>query len=333
MGDERTEWKDTASRLQIESDRYQQENLRLRKVAMKREAELAKARQNSQDALEQNSTAATSKIEGLKAEIAQWKDKAAAQRGLEDQCTRLEASCKRLEMKLLAEKERNHTLSQRLTQMMAEATNGATKEKPQGQPKFRGFLDSMATKHTNELSNLRDTHEKLLKQHRLLESSFRDLQISMEAERRDMYAKQRKLAPIMTDMAYGGLLDDNISITDTHTSRVITDPNAPDSHHGSDYAPSTVTGGSSSPTRYVDPENFGLMFNSMVYSPTGQYRYQEGSQISSPTPTPIQPDTRDPFSTVLPRRHTSTTSGGSSTKATKIKPNSEIRIYGRYIFL
>jgi hypothetical protein len=58
---------------------------------------------------------------------------------------------------------------------------------------------------------------------------------------------------------------------------------------------------------------------------------------------PIQPsrsggasspvDSNNPFSGVLPRRLTVSSTGSSSTnKPIKIKPNSEIRIYGRYLY-
>jgi hypothetical protein len=54
---------------------------------------------------------------------------------------------------------------------------------------------------------------------------------------------------------------------------------------------------------------------------------------SAGTSSPV--DNSNPFSGVLPRRLTasSTSSTANTNKGIKIKPNSEIRIYGRYSFL
>jgi hypothetical protein len=239
----------------------------------------------------------------------------AAHRDLESENTKLEFNCKRLEMKLAIADERNRTMSKRLTQMVAErATNGVKPQSPQ--PKFRVFLDSMANNHAAELSQLKGTHESLVKQYRALESQYRDLQLSMEQERRETLARQRKMiTPFMTEPGYPRLLDDSRSI-DTRTSKVSSDPTS--SIAPSEYALSVISETSRS-DRDTIHESHASASNSQPQSPV-QYR-----PLVSLSPTP---DMQDPFTTALPRRPTKSDPTGP--KGVKIKPNSEIRIYGRY---
>jgi hypothetical protein len=319
--EDRNSWKDEASRLLLESERFQRENLRLRRAQTKRDIEIAKSRLNSQEVLDQETSTATSKIEELKAEIADWKDKVAAHRDLESENTKLEFNCKRLEMKLAIADERNRTMSKSLTQMVAEkATNGVKKES--AQPKFRLFLDNVANTHANELSQLKDTHESLVRQYRALERQYRDLQVSVEAERREMMVK-RKMLPLITESGgYRSLLDDGRSI-DTRSSRVSSDP--PSSIAPSEYAPSTViSDGSRTDTIQ---ENFALTSNS------GGTAGTSGGPISPVQSRPLVNisggDSHDPFTTALQRRVPTTNPPAPGSKPVKIKPNSEIRIYGR----
>ena len=307
IGDEKNRWKDEASCFRLESERYQRENFRLRKAERKRDIEIAKSRQTSQEMLEKESSTTTSKIAELKAEIQDWKDKVAAHRDLESQNTKLEFNCKRLEMSLASANKENRTMSKQLRQLGAEkSANGV---KPQSnQPKFRLFLDSVANTHANEISQLKDTHDALVKKYRELEADYRDLQVSMETEKREWFAKQRKITPLITEPPYPRLLDDSHSI-ETRTSK-LSDPSS--STAPSEYASTVTSDGSRGDTIH---ESFVTGINSPVQhrpfvtiSPTG--------------------DREDPFTTALPRR-AKTDAGATSSKPVKIKPNSEIRFYGR----
>jgi hypothetical protein len=310
IGDDKNHFKSEASRFQLEAERFQQENSRLRKNQVSLDVEIMKTRQGSQEALDLESSVTTAKIESLKLEIQEWKDKVGSQRDLEAQKNKLEATCKRLEVKLTVAEEQNRTMSKRLTQLIAETANGI-KQQPANQPKFRSFLDSVAKNHTAELTQLRDTHETLLRQYRSLEDSFRELQIIRETEKRENLAKQRSLAPIVTDQ-YPRLLDDGMSVDhrmkmpwDTESRN--TEMASPGSSDTGGSRPETITESTLAPI---------TMLNNPIQSRSGG--------ASSPV------DSINPFSGVLPRRLTASSTGSSTTnKPIKIKPNSEIRIYGR----
>jgi hypothetical protein len=311
VGDDKNHFKSEAARLQLEAERLQQENARLRKNQINLDVEIMRTRQGSQEALDQENSATSAKIESLKAEIAEWKDKVGSQRELELQKQKLEASCKRLEMKLGVAEEQNRTMSRRLTQLIAETANGI-KQQPTHQPKFRTFLDSVAKNHSAELTQLRDTHDTLLKQYRSLEDSYRELQLAREAERRDMLARQRQLQPITTESGYHrGLLDDGLSL-DGRLGKMAWDQ---ESRSDLNSVASFETGVSRTETVTDSPMGpIPMVGTSMSMRPSG-------------ATSPI--DSSNPFASVLPRRPT-VSSTSSSTRAAKIKPNSEIRIYGRY---
>ncbi len=312
VGDDKNHFKAEAGRLQLEVERLQEENARLRKNQISLDTEIMKTRQGSQEALDQESSAASAKIESLKAEIAEWKDKVGSQRELELQKQKLEATCKRLEMKLGVAEEQNRTMSRRLTQLIAETANGI-KQQPTHQPKFRTFLDSVAKTHSAELTQLRDTHDTLLKQYRSLEDSYRELQLAREAERREMIARQRQVQPISTEPGYHrGLLDDGMSI-DSRLGKMPWDQESQSTD---------LNSGASSET--------GVSRVDTVTDATMGQIPMVGSLRASGATSPI--DSSNPFSSFLPRRPT-VSSTSSSTKAAKIKPNSEIRIYGRYSHL
>jgi len=311
VGDDKNHFKSEAARLQLEVERLQQENARLRKNQINLDVEIMKTRQGSQEALDLENSAASAKIESLKAEIAEWKDKVGSQRELELQKQKLEASCKRLEMKLGVAEEQNRTMSRRLTQLITETANGI-KQQPIHQPKFRTFLDSVAKNHSAELTQLRDTHDTLLKQYRSLEDSYRELQLAREAERRELLARQRQVQPVATDSGYPrGLLDDGLSV-DTRMGKMPWDQES----RSTDSIGSSEMGGNRAET-VTETGPMGPI--PMV----GTSMSMRGSGATSPI------DSSNPFASVLPRRPT-VSSTSSSTKAAKIKPNSEIRIYGRY---
>lgn len=308
QGDERNFFKAEVARLKLEAERYQQENSRLRKAQINLDVELMRTRQGSQEALNQGSSAAAAQIESLKLEIAEWKDKVGSQRELEAQKDKFEATCKRLEMKLSVSEDQNRALSKRLNQVTLETSNGVKAQQQQAhQPKFRSFLDSVAKNHSAELTQLQNTHETLARQYRSLEESYRELLLAREAERREMLQRQRSIASLVSDTGYHrGLLDDGVSDTKGRNwEGSVVDSRGPEksSPGSSDSGPDTITG---MPTHIP-----------MVESIPGR------TNVVSPV------DSSTPFSQILPRRTTSS-SAGSTTKLNKIKPNSEVRIYGRY---
>ena len=264
------------------------------------------SRVDSQEALEIESSAASAKIELLKEEIAEWKDRVRSQRDLELEKKELESACKQLEMKLHVAEEQNRILSRRVTQLMNETTNA--KRQPSNEPSMRSILDKFAKERDIEVTTWKDRHGTLLKQYRSLEDSFRDLQHAREIERREFYHRQQ--AGQHRNQEQPHLLDDDASF----------DSRAWDE---SSYAESGRT----------SPES----------SEMGIARFQGNTEPVSQLPIPmvhnIAPQSRpaatsnsesqNPFAALLPRRGTS--SLGKSDKPTKIKPNSEVRIYGRYM--
>jgi hypothetical protein len=317
LAEDKNHFKSEASRYQLEAERFQQENARLRKNQVSLDVEIMKTRQGSQEALDLESSVTTAKIESLKLEIQDWKDKVGSQRDLEAQKNKLEATCKRLEVKLTIAEEQNRTMSKRVTELIAETANGI-KQQPANQPKFRSFLDSVAKNHTAELTHLRDTHDSLLKQYRSLEDSYRGLLLAREADRKELLSRQRSLPPIITDQ-YPRLLDDGMSVD----HRIGKMPWDSESHTTDVASPGSSDTGGSRPETITETT---LAPITMLNNPMQQAR-------SAGTSSPV--DNSNPFSGVLPRRLTasSTSSTANTNKGIKIKPNSEIRIYGRYSFL
>lgn len=288
IGDEKTNLKSEVSRLQLELESIEEENTRLRKNQTHLDSQLLKTRQDSQDAVEIESSATNSKIDSLKAEIAEWKDRVGSQRELEAQKTKLEAQCKRLEMRLQVAEDTNRSMSKRLTQLMSESADSQNKESPSN-PKLRLLLDSIAKTNAAQISRLEQTYENLVKQYRSLENAYRDLQLLREADKRE-FLRQRSVPKVQDGPPR--LLDDGLSVD----SRL--------------RVPWDSSGGST-----VDSSA------SSVDSPTTE----TGSGVPQLRPSG-SPD--NPFSGVLPRRLAST-SPVLTTIPTKIKPNSEIRQYGR----
>jgi len=311
LGDEKNYYKAEMSRLQLDIERYQLENNRLRKAQIGLDLELMRTRQGTQEAHSAGSSAAAAQIESLKLEIAEWKDKVGSQRDLEAHKERLEATCKRLESQLATvQGEKNMLLGQVNRYNVANANMVANKAQtpPQNQPKFRSFLDSVAKNHSTELSHLQNSHETLTRQYRSLEESYRELLLAREAERREMLQRQRSNQSLVSDSSYPrGLLDDGLSVERHRNWDHPIVPVEKVSPNGSDSGHETVTG----PPGPIP----------MVESIPGR------SNVTSPVDN-------NPFSQILPRRQASSSAGSiSKAQTTKIKSNSEIRIYGRYIFI
>jgi hypothetical protein len=306
LGDEKNYYKAEVSRLQVDIERHQQENHRLRKAQITLDVELMRTRQGTQEAHSAGSSAAAAQIEALKMEIAEWKDKVGSQRELEAQKDRFEANCKKLEMKLSVSEQTNRSLNQRVNQLTMENTNGYKPQAaPQNQPKFRSFLDSVAKNHSAELAQLQNSHDALVRQYRSLEETYRSLLLSRESERRERLQHQQSNPSLVSENSYPrGLLDDGLSVDSRHKNwdqQVVTPEKS--SPAGSDSGPDTVTG---QPTGPIP----------MVESISGR-------------PNVTSPIDNNPFAAMLPRRNPSS-SAGSLNKPQKIKSNSEIRIYGRY---
>jgi hypothetical protein len=322
IGEDKNHYKAEMSRLQLESERFQEENARLRKNQTTLDVEILKTRQGSQQALDLESSAATSKIELLKAEITEWKDRVGSQRDLETQKTKLEAACKKLEMRLAVAEEQNRTMSKRLTQLMNDGGSGTKPQSP-NQPKIRLFLDSVAKTHETELTQLRDARDTLLKQYRSLEDAYRQLQLARDAERKEFVNRQRSLVTLVHEQVPTRLLDDGIS-NDPRLGKMPWESASVDSRTSGRTSPGSSDAGRADgiPEGISLPPTGALPPIPMGYSAVPQFR-------AGPSTSPV--DAQNPFSSVLPRRTTNSTtnSTGSNSKPGKIKPNSEIRIYGR----
>src|SRR5439155_7666529 len=157
-------------------------------------------------------------------------------------------------------------------------------------------LDRVAKEHEEVVNKLTDRYNALRKQYASLEDAYRGLKQLRESERREFYSKQPGTSRVQDRSR---LLDDGASIDSRRT------------WESSSYDESGRTSPGSSERTTAQPEESG------------------SQQPITPRPAP-QPETHNPFIALIPRRGTS--SSKSSSKAPKIKPNSEIRIYGRYIF-
>jgi hypothetical protein len=325
IGEDKNHYKAEVSRLQLESERLQEENSRLRRNQMTLDAELLKTRQGSQEALDIESTAANSRIELLKAEIAQWKDRVGSQRDLETQKAKAEASCKRLEMRLVVAEEQNRNMSKRLAHLMSEGSSDSKGDSPT-QPKLRLFLDGVSKNYETEMQALKDSRETLMKQYRSLEEMYRELLITREAEKREWYARQRALAPLMHEQGISRLLDDGLAM-DSRMAKMPWElsPMSPINSSG------RTSPGSSSESIRVDT-NTDPFLSTAPTGPLPPIPMVNSVPQLRPTPPSSSPvDLSNPFAAAFPRRtgSSSATSAGAN-RPSKIKPNSEIRVYGRY---
>lgn len=296
--DERNELTAKITGLEVELDSVRRENTRLRRSNQERDIALQTTRSTSQDN-DLESSATTTKIELLKAEIAEWKSRVGSQRDLEMRNKQLESVCKQAEMRVQVAEEQNRTLSLRISKLMAANASGTNQ--PATQPKLRTVMDKFAKDHEEEINKWSERYNVLLKQYRSLEDTYRDLQLLREQERRNFFGRQPP--PNTRVHEQPRLLDDGASM----------DSRAWES---SSYAESGRT--SPPDSERSRPEG------------SGDYEGQQHSppQIRSPEPS-SHTENSNPFAAFLPRRGT-TSSNKSSEKAPKIKPNSEIRIYGRY---
>ena len=305
--DHRAKAEGKVSQLSIELERLRSENVRLRRNQRERDTDHMLSHVDSREALELESSASSTKIELLKEEIAEWKDRVRSQRNLELEKKELESMCKQLEMKLHVAEEQNRILSRRVTQLMNETAN--VKKQPSNEPSVRAMMDKFAKEREIEMSAWRDRHGTLLKQYRSLEDAFRDLQHAREVERREFYHRQQTGQLRIQDQPR--LIDDGASF----------DSRAWES---SSYAESGRTSPESSDrgmTRHegnADPANMPVI--PMV---------QNGAPQLRPSASATS-DSHNPFTALIPRRGTNSSGKSDRDKPTKIKPNSEIRIYGRY---
>ena len=296
--DERNELTAKITSLEVEMESARRENTRLRRSNKEKDVGMTTTRSTSQDS-DLESSAKTPKIELLKAEIAEWKSRVGSQRDLEMRNKQLESVCKQAEMRVQVAEEQNRTLSMRISKLMAANANATNQPAPQ--PKLRSVMDKFAKDHEEEISKWSERYNVLLKQYRSLEDAYRDLQQLREQEKRNFFGRQP--APSTRVQEQHRLLDDGASV----------DSRAWES---SSYAESGRT--SPPDSERSRPEGGGD---------------SEGQQHSPPQIRPAVPASHtegsNPFAALLPRRGT-TASNKVSEKAPKIKPNSEIRIYGRY---
>ena len=295
--DERNELTAKITSLEVEMDSVRRENTRLRRSNQARDVGQMATRSTPQDS-DLESSATTTKIELLKAEIAEWKSRVGSQRDLEMRNKQLESVCKQAEMRVQVAEEQNRTLSMRISKLMAANANATNQ--PSTQPKLRSVMDKFAKDHEEEINKWSERYNVLLKQYRSLEDSYRDLQQLREQDRRNFFGRQ---PPPKTRVQEQPRLLDDVGSIDSRA------------WESSSYAES----GRSSPP---DSERGRL-------EGSGD---SEGQRHSPPQIRPAGPSSHiegtNPFAALLPRR--GTTSSKSSEKAPKIKPNSEIRIYGRY---
>lgn len=296
--DERNQLTAKITSLEVEMESARKENTKLRRSNQERDIALITTRSTPQDS-DVESSATTTKIELLKAEIAEWKSRVGSQRDLEMRNKQLESVCKQAEMRVQVAEEQNRTLSLRISKLMAANSNATNQTSTT--PKLRIVMDKFAKDHEEEINKWSERYNLLLKQYRSLEESYRDLQLLREQERRNFFGRQPP--PSTRVQEQSRLLDDGASM----------DSRAWES---SSYAES----GRTSPP------------DSEKSRPEGSVD-SEGQQHSPPQIRSAGPSSHtegtNPFAAFLPRRGT-TASNRSSEKAPKIKPNSEIRIYGRY---
>lgn len=295
--DDRAQIHAKMTQLEREADRLRKENITLR-----REREENAANLNNLTSGRQTDAEAATTIELLKDEIADWKDRVASQRDLETAKIQLEATIKQLEMKLRTAEDDNRKLSIRITQLQNE--NSAASKHPSTNPKFRAIMDKLSKDHEEELAKWSDRHNTLLKQYRSLEDAYRELQHARESDRREFY-RQLSLIPSL----------------DEDTPRLLDDGASSDSRSGR-LAWESSSMGSPPPTEILHPGVGTLGLNAHIP--------MVGNVSSQPSSAITTTDGGNIFSAFLPRRGPSSASSSGKSTATKIKPNSEIRIYGRY---
>lgn len=296
--DDRAQIHAKMTQLERDGERLRKENVALRRDREEKAADVTKLANGHQP--DGESTAA---IESLKAEVAEWKDRLGSQRDLESSKVQLESNMKQLEMKLHAAEDENRKLSIRITQLQDEIS--AASKYPHANPRIRNILDKLSKDHEDELAKWSDRHNTLLRQYRSLEDAYRELQHARESDRREFY-RQLSLMPSM----------------DGDTPRILDDA------------------GSGSPRSGGMPWETGLMVGSppppeVLPSVMGTYGitphipmvgHVSGSQTTASVSTG---DGNNLFGGLLPRRGPSSASSSGKSGSAKIKPNSEIRIYGR----
>ena len=296
--DDRAQIHAKMTQLERDAERLRKENQALRRDREEKAADVTKLTNGHQP--DGESAAA---IDSLKAEVAEWKDRLGSQRDLESSKVQLEANLKQVEMKLRAAEEENRKLSIRITQLQDEMS--AVNKYPHANPRIRNILDKLSKDHEDELAKCSDQHNTLLRQYRSLEDAYRELQHARETDRREFY-RQLSLMPSMDD----------------DTPRILDDAASSSSRSGG--MPWELASIGSPPP----PE---VLHSGVTASGITPHIPMVGNVVG--THTPVSPSTGEGgnlFSGFLPRRGPSSASSSGKSGSAKIKPNSEIRIYGRY---
>jgi myosin heavy subunit len=274
--------------------------------------ELLKSMRDVQLDPDSNSLEMMSTIESLKEEILEWKDKCGSYKEMEEDKIKLESAYKRLEMRLQVANESNKSLSRRLTELQ----NGAVGPGRSENVASREYMNSLAANHSKAIAEWKDHYDKLLREYRSLEDAYRDLNVHYQSEKRKLQQQIAKL-PFMQERP--PLLDDGYSIDSRMDHHIPYESSSMEELHGRMSRGSGSGSASIADSGHHQP--IPMVNNMPLPLPNIPSNATSRSNTSS---SPI-----DLFNSILPRRATSNT---SSTKATaKIKPNSEIRIYGRYV--
>jgi hypothetical protein len=287
------------TQLERDAERLRKENVTLRRDREEKAADATKFANGHQP---DGESAAT--IESLKAEVAEWKDRLGSQRDLESSKVQLESTIKQLEMRLRAAEDENRKLSIRITQLQEEVS--AVSKYPHANPRIRNILDKLSKDHEDELAKWSDRHNTLLRQYRSLEDAYRELQHARESDRREFY-RQLSLMPSM----------------DEETPRLLDDTASGSSRSGGmPWESGSIVG--SPPPPEILPSGVGT-FGITPHIP------MVGNVSGIQTPVSVSTgDGSNLFGGFLPRRGPSSASSSGKSGSAKIKPNSEIRIYGRY---
>jgi hypothetical protein len=299
--DDRAQIHAKMTQLERDAERLRKENVALRRDREEKAADVTKLTNGYGHQPDGESAAV---IEALKAEVAEWKDRLGSQRDLESSKVLLESTIKQLEGKLRAAEDENRKLSIRITQLQDEMS--AVSKYPHANPRIRNILDKLSKDHEDELAKWSDRHNTLLRQYRSLEDAYRELQHARESDRREFY-RQLSLMPSI-DEGSPRLLDEVAS----------------GSSRSGGMPWETVSMAGSPPPPEILPSAIGT-FGITPHIP------MVGHVTGSQTPASISTgDGSHLFGGFLPRRGPSSASSSGKSGSAKIKPNSEIRIYGRY---
>ena len=192
-----------------------------------------------------------------------------------------------------------------------------TAPSPEG---VRTLMDARAMEITVVKEKL---HNKEM-EYRSLEDSFRLLQRAKRQQEEEFRERERSFNA--ASQAPSTLLEDTLSIDSRRVRSRWESDNFQESGRISPESYATTGGGSSRPETISESGAPALHPLSIPMVETTSTSTIATMRPSGGSSSPV--DHYNPFANGLPRRPT-----GPSTKAAKIKPNSEIRIYGRYVSL